>query len=205
MLSTIDAHLSPLASPSAIRAMQSSVISVTDIINGAPATIYITVPPSKLTSHRAILRLWIGSLLLALMRRAPGLYPQATLVMVDETAQLGPMAELETAITLMRGFGVQVWTFWQDLDQIRAIYPRGWRTIINNAGVLQSFGIRNSQGAAELETLLGINDDLTKIESAYQALKLGAEPPLIAKLPDTFVSDRAEHTQLKSLERDHGR
>ena len=205
ILATIDGHLSPLASPSAIRAMQSSLISVADIINGTPATIYITVPPSKLISHRAILRLWIGSMLMALMRRAPGLYADTTLIMVDETAQLGTLPELETAITLMRGYGLQVWTFWQDLDQIRATYPRSWHTIINNSGALQCFGIRNAQSASELEALMGIPDDLTKIRVASQALKLGGDPPIIAKLPDPIFAVSAELVLSKSIEYETGR
>jgi type IV secretion system protein VirD4 len=185
--------------------MRSSLISVKDIITGAPVTVYITVPPAKLNSHRAVLRLWIGSLLMALMRRTPGLYPNATLILIDETAQLGPMAELETAITLMRGFGIQTWTFWQDLDQIRAIYPRGWRTIINNSSALQCFGVKNAQSAKEIETLMGITDDLTKIGPAAQALKLSADASIIAKLPDPIFADRAKHIHSKNLEIDHGR
>jgi type IV secretion system protein VirD4 len=185
--------------------MRSSLISVKDIITGTPVTVYITVPPAKLNSHRAVLRLWIGSLLMALMRRTPGLYPNATLIMVDETAQLGMLPELETAITLMRGYGLQVWTFWQDLDQIRAAYPRSWRTIINNSNAFQCFGIKNAQSAAEIEALLGVTDDLTKIGPAYQALKLGANPPVIAGLPDPIFADPAESKLSNSLEHHHDR
>jgi type IV secretion system protein VirD4 len=188
ILATLDAHLAPLASPAACRAMQASLVSVDEIVRGAPVTIYITVPPAKLHSHRAILRLWIGSLLMVLMRRAPGLYADPTLLLIDETAQLGPMGELETAITLMRGYGMQVWTVWQDLDQIRATYPGCWRTIINNSGALQSFGVRNAQAAAELETLFGIERDLTRIGAAFQVLKLGADPAIIAGLPDPIMT-----------------
>ena len=205
ILATVDAHLSPLASPSAIRSMRSSFVSIADIINGAPVTIYITVPPSKLISHRAILRLWLGSMLMALMRRAPSLYSDTTLLMIDETAQLGTLPELETAITLMRGYGLQVWTFWQDLDQIRSTYPRSWRTIINNSSALQCFGIQNVQTALEIERLLGVHADLTKIGPTCQALKLGAAAPIIAQLPHPIFADRAKHRHSKNWESDHDR
>ena len=144
-------------------------------------------------------------MLMTLMRRAPGLYPNSTLIMIDETAQLDALPELETAITLMRGFGLQVWTFWQELDQIRASYPHSWRTIVNNSGVLQCFGIRNAQAALEIETLLGVHADLTKIGPTCQALKLGAAAPIIAQLPDPMFTARAESIPSKTLGIDYGR
>ncbi|MEI6539066.1 MAG: TraM recognition domain-containing protein [Planctomycetota bacterium] len=37
---------------------------------------------------------------------------------LDECAQLGTVPLLEQAVTLLRGYGLQVWTFWLILTHI---------------------------------------------------------------------------------------
>ena len=34
-----------------------------------------------------------------------------------------------------------MFTFWQDLSQLRLLYPHDWETILNNSGVLALFGL----------------------------------------------------------------
>jgi type IV secretion system protein VirD4 len=46
------------------------------------------------------------------------------------------MPLLEQAVTLLRGYGLQVWSFWQDVEQVRANYPTGHSTLVNNAAGL---------------------------------------------------------------------
>src|SRR5581483_7922083 len=69
--------------------------------------------------------------------------------------QLGELPILRQAISLLRGSGLQAWTYWQDLSQLRQCYPRDWETILNNSGVLQVFGITNHHMAMEWSELLG--------------------------------------------------
>ena len=45
-----------------------------------------------------------------------------------EAAQLGTLGALRQAVTLLRGYGLQVWSFWQDLSQVRNLYPQDWQT-----------------------------------------------------------------------------
>ena len=47
----------------------------------------------------------------------------STLMLLDEAAQLGTLPQLRQAITLLRGYGVRVWSFWQDLSQLINLYP----------------------------------------------------------------------------------
>lgn len=69
---------------------------------GDPMTIYIVVPPHMLVSHGRLLRLWVGSLMTAIMRRRAR-PPLSTLFILDEAAQLGTFNELRQAVTLLRG------------------------------------------------------------------------------------------------------
>jgi type IV secretion system protein VirD4 len=68
---------------------------------------------------------------------------------LDECAQLGSLPALKQAITLLRGYGLQIWSFWQDLSQLRLLYPQDWETILNNSAVLQTFGVANHLMASE--------------------------------------------------------
>jgi type IV secretion system protein VirD4 len=154
IMATAHAHLGFLRSPAVHASLTSSTIPLDDITAGAMQTIYIILPPDKLISHGKLLRLWIGVMLAAIARRkrAP---QQPTLFLIDETAQLGPMSDLKSAITLMRSYGMRVWTFWQDLSQIKAIYPNDWESIINNSAIQQYFGAKSPSACKALKTFLG--------------------------------------------------
>ena len=154
IMSSTSSHLSFLRAGPVQSSLAESTISLEDVQRGLPMTIYLVVPPDKLISHGKLLRLWLGVLMttLARRRRQP-LKP--TLLILDEAAQLGPLDELRAAVTLMRGYGVKVWSFWQDLSQLMHTYPLDWRSIMNNCSVQQMFGAATPQASAEVETYLG--------------------------------------------------
>jgi len=79
-----------------------------------------------------------------------------TLFILDESAQLGSLGALKQAITLLRGYGLQVWTFWQDLSQLKTLYANDWQTMLNNSGVLQVFGLNNHLMAKEWAEVMGV-------------------------------------------------
>ena len=47
---------------------------------------------------------------------------------LDEFGQLGRLDALVDSLTLMRGYGAQLWLLVQDLSQLKAVYPR-WRRV----------------------------------------------------------------------------
>lgn len=61
------------------------------------------------------------------------------LMILDEAAALGKIESVEKAAGLMAGFGLKLWTVWQDLGQIKRLYRESWETFLGNAGVLQFF------------------------------------------------------------------
>lgn len=124
------------------------------VTDGKPMTIYLVLPPHKLASHGAVLRLWTGALFSLLSRRArrPA---QSTLIVIDEAAQLGTFDPLRAAITLLRGYGVRTWSFWQDSAQLRRLYA-DWQTLIGNCQTLQVFGKLGPQAAESTAELLGL-------------------------------------------------
>lgn len=156
-------YISVLASTLVQSTLKSSTFRLLDVLEGKPITIYIVLPPDKLESHRALIRLNVGTLLTAVMRRSV-MPQQKTLFLLDECAQLGSFSLLRQSISLLRNAGLQTWTIWQDLSQLRHLYPNDWQTIVNNSGVLQVFGITNNGMAKEWSDLLGLSSrDLNKL------------------------------------------
>lgn len=112
------------------------------LVDGAPMTIYIVVPPHRLTIAAPLLRVWLGALM-GLFQGRSLLPTRETLFLIDEAWHLGHLRELETAATLMRGYGLRLWSFWQDLEQLRACYPASHATIVSNTATLAGFGFHN--------------------------------------------------------------
>jgi type IV secretion system protein VirD4 len=140
-------------------------------LNGDPITIYLVIPPEKLESHRAVMRAWLATLLTVVLRRKkiPAL---RTLFLVDEAAQLGTMPLLRTAMTLLRGFGLQCWTFWQDLGQLRQLYPNDWTTMVSNSAAFQAFGLprHGTARSAWLEVFGEEGRDLPRMPAGEMAV-----------------------------------
>jgi type IV secretion system protein VirD4 len=177
-------YLSALGSDQVIETLRASSFRLQDVYDGKPLSIYIVIPPEKLESHKALLRLWVGTLLTAVTRRT--IMPrQRTLFLLDECAQLGSLSILRQAITLLRGSGLQTWTFWQDLSQLRQCYPNDWQTIVNNSGVLQVFGITNHNMAKEWSELMGQRaEDLHHLASEDVAVLRQGQGSLVCRRPD---------------------
>jgi type IV secretion system protein VirD4 len=183
--------LSILRGDSARRVVRDSTFSLDDLTRGEPLSVYIVLPPQKLESHRALLRLWIGSMMHAITRRqrAP---EKSTLFVLDEAAQLGPLDQLRQAMTLLRGYGLQTWSFWQDVSQLLQLYPQDWETMVNNCKVLQTFGPNNMLAAEGMGKLTGFHSPHEILDLDYDELILlvGGDEAVIAQRP-SYLDDPA--------------
>ncbi len=111
--------------------------------------------------------------------------------LLDECAQLGTLSVLRQAITLLRGSGLQTWTFWQDLSQLRQCYPEDWQSIVNNSGVLQVFGITNHGMARDWAELLGQSvRQMNQLGRENTALLMPGQGSLVCRRPD-YLQDEA--------------
>jgi type IV secretion system protein VirD4 len=190
ILSTAQSYLKVVNSDSALRSLTRSTISLEAVRKGEPMTIYIVIPPDKLESHGGLLRLWVGALMLTVMgrRRRP---KRSTLFLLDECAQLGEFGPLRQSMTLLRGYGLQVWPFFQDLSQLQRLYPKDWRTIFNNAGVFQLFGVANHLMAKESSDLIGDVDAdvLRNMGKDRQIIAVSGDKAMSARLPDYLLDE----------------
>ena len=116
--------------------------------------------------------MWVGVLLSAVFRRR-GPTATPTLFLLDEVAQLDTFPLLERAVTVGRGFGLQVWMFFQDVAQLQKKYPEIWQTLVNNSDVLQTFGIPNQLAARQCaEILAATAHELISLKENEQLVRL---------------------------------
>lgn len=170
-------------------AVSETSFEVSSVTEGEPMSIYIVIPPDKLESHAQLLRLWIGGLFSLIMRRRQPM-DRRTLFILDEAAQLGHLSLLRQAITLLRGYGLQTWSFWQDINQIQNIYGGDWETMFNNCKVIQSFGFSNLQMARQIGDRVGFFDSagLVSLDADEMLLMIAGDEPVVAQRPN-YLTD----------------
>lgn len=154
ILSVAQQHFSIFADPRVSESLADTSFDLQAFKQGEPTTIYLVLPVSRLFSHGALLRLWLSSLLLLLKSRI-GKPSVPTLLMIDEAAQLGRLDDLPVCMTLMRGYGVRTWTFWQSLQQLYTLYGKIGDTMLDNCGAVQLMRCNHHRSAAGLGALLG--------------------------------------------------
>jgi len=162
---------------------------LSDVTRGAPLSIFIVLPPHMLESHGRLLRLWLGALMSCINRRRARPH-HSTLFILDEAAQLGELPQLRQAITLLRGYGLLTWSFWQDVSQLQMLYPNDWKTMVNNCRVLQCFGPLNKIAADEMAGLTGFmsGDAILDLHKGEMILQLAGDEAVIAQRPN-YSSD----------------
>ncbi|GAB3951987.1 hypothetical protein GCM10028805_33070 [Spirosoma harenae] len=168
--STAVSYLTSTLSAPVAAMLAQSTFSLADVSAGKPIDIFIVFPPDKLKSHMNLLVLIVATLLKAITSRQV-IPTNKTLFLLDETAALGHFEYLETMMSLARGYGAIIHTFWQDLSQIKRFYGDGYLTILNNCAVWQLFGIQHHTIAREVADITGISlYELRQLKSNEQIL-----------------------------------
>lgn len=178
--STLKSYFKAIASQEISHVLGPSTFSLQDVVDGKPISVYIVLPPWLMDAQRTLLRLWIGTFLAAILSR-PAIPVQRTLFLLDEASLLSHLPQLLTAVTLCRGYGLMVWTFWQDLSQLKTLYPTDWQTMVDNSAVIEAFGIANGLMAKELSEIMGVESaDLLELEESQIALHLRGQGFVLA-------------------------
>lgn len=154
---------------------------------GDDMSLYVAFPPDRARSHATLFRVVIDGLMTVLSSRTHR--PRSrTLVLLDEVAQLGRMESLVLAKTLLRGYGVQVWSFWQDISQLQANYPADWPTVLNNCRVVQVFGRGTGTMSNELGRALDIAPDrITDLAQKDLIAWVDGPKPMVLRRPVAYA------------------
>lgn len=196
VLGTTQTHLRLFDSDLVRRLTDTSSIDVDALIAGAPMSLYIIVPPPRLSAYRPLLRMWLSGLILAMTQRKTP--PQErTLMLCDEIGNLGRIDAFLTASTLLRSFGLTLWSFWQNAAQLQ-FYGGQANTLVDNAGVVQIFGVKNHRMAQDIANLLGGigPDELLKMPGNRQVLLIDGQ--LHRAMQVRYYSDKALFGQAKA-------
>ena len=151
VLSTVVRHTAWLDDPRLCAALAHSDFSLRDL-KRRPMTVYLAIPPDRLRTCLGFVRGFIG-LALDGITAVPARPAHRVAFFLDEFGQLGRMDRLADGITLLRGYGAQLWVFVQDLSQLKAVYPR-WQSFLANTSQ-QFFGTADYDTARYLSGALG--------------------------------------------------
>ena len=165
VISTAQSHTHFLDSPRMARVMGRSTFDLS-AINREKLSIYLILPAHYLDTYSRWLRLMIAAVLHEIAR-SPG-PEERVLFLLDEFANLGRMNPVLRAVSLLAGYGAQIWMFLQDLSQLRGTYPEKWGTFLANADVLQAFGTNDYATSQYLSNLTG--DMTIFVETENQSL-----------------------------------
>ena len=132
---------------------KSSSFNPSDLLGGK-LTIYLVLPPEHMRAASPLLRVWIGSLLRAVVR---GGLQERSLVnfILDEAASLGKMDALDDAVDKYRGYGIRLQFYFQSVSQVKKSFPDGQeQTLLSNVSQV-FFGINDLPTAEYVSNRLG--------------------------------------------------
>lgn len=121
-------------------------------------TIYLVLPPERMGTHSVWMRLMVTAILQPLMKETV----QAkvpVLLMLDEYPALAAgdgFPVISRNMAMFRGYGIKLWSVWQDLNQAERIYGQHWESFAANAGVLQAFQPQDLKTADYLSQRTGV-------------------------------------------------
>lgn len=103
--------------------------------------VFLVLPPRRLATHATWFRLIITSIVQCLMNDVQeGDVP--CLLALDEYFAIadGGFDIITKNMAMFRGYGIKLWTIWQDLSQAQKLLGHdGFETFLANAGIFQSF------------------------------------------------------------------
>jgi type IV secretion system protein VirD4 len=188
VLSTVVRHTAWLDDPRLCAALARSDFNLADL-KRQPMTVYLAIPPDRLRACLGFVRGFIG-LALDGITAAQGRPLYRVAFFLDEFGQLGRMDRLADSVTLLRGYGAQLWLFVQDLSQLKAVYPR-WQSFLANTS--QQFF-----GTADFDTARYLSDALGQQTIRYETQNVSQSSGTWGK-PGSSSSGTGEHLQGRSL------
>lgn len=150
-------------------------------------TVYLCLPVDMMYQQGRWMRLILSQIIQYIERTGLDFDKREhwpVLMMIDEFFQLGPMPSIVNTLTYAPGFGLRLWLIIQDLNQLKANYPKSWETILGACGIKQFFGINDLTTAKYVADLLGetevdvpsitLNQTISEAEGVNRARTVGS-------------------------------
>jgi type IV secretory pathway TraG/TraD family ATPase VirD4 len=152
IMSTVHANMEWLDSQAMRQTLATSDFSLLDL-NKGNTTIYVVLPPEYLPVQARLLRLFMNQVVPAAMKGRKRKHP--TLIIGDETYVTGPLAIMQKSAAIIRGYGVRIWWFVQNINQLVEMYPRNWQTFFACSGLIQMFSLNDKFDWEYLSQMIG--------------------------------------------------
>jgi type IV secretion system protein VirD4 len=146
VLTTVSRFLTFLDTIPVAESTRDSTFDPVDLVK-RKMTIYLVLPPEHARAQQALLRLWIGTMLRAVVK---GGLQQKHLVhfLLDEAATLSHMDVIDDAVDKYRGYGARLIFLYQSIGQLKKCFPDGQeQTLLSN--VSQVFFAVNDKDTAQ--------------------------------------------------------
>jgi type IV secretion system protein VirD4 len=124
-----------------------------------PNSLYLMVPPDEMEEYRGVLRAIIGIAIKLLKNEYDDSQHREwppVLFLLDEFTQLGKMEPIVHGLNYLAGYGICLWTFAQNLDAMKKVYPDDWGSFIANSPTRCFFGVNDHQTAKLVSDMVGI-------------------------------------------------
>jgi len=151
-----------------------------DIFKKAPqgASLFLCLPAERMGTHGRWLRLMIGLLLEWSYRDlSPPACGAPILFLLEEFYSLGHMPVIEKAAGYAAGFGVKLWAVLQDIQQLKALYPKSWQTFLANAGAVHVFGVSDHDTTSYVSKALGDVETIKHVKNHSENYQSGQSSP----------------------------
>lgn len=152
-LTTVSRHLRFLDTLAVADSTRSSSFDPAELRAGK-MTVYLILPPEHMRAQAALLRMWVGTLLRAVIEGGLQETNQVHLLL-DEAASLGHMEAIDDAVDKYRGYGIRLKFFFQSLPQLQKCFPEGQDvTLLSNTTQIY-FGVNDMTAAEQVSARLG--------------------------------------------------
>jgi type IV secretion system protein VirD4 len=152
-LTTTNRFLRFLDTIAVAESTKQSSFNPSDLLEGR-MTVYLVLPPEHMRAQSALLRLWIGSLLQAVVKG--GLHQKHKVHFVlDEAASLGHMESLDDAVDKYRAYSVRLQFYYQSLGQLKLCWPEGREQTLMSNVTSVFFGVNDPDTAEYVSKRLG--------------------------------------------------
>ena len=153
VMSSVQRHTAWMDSPAVAACLARSTFDPR-MLRAGRVSVYLILPHDKLKTLAPLMRCWLGTIL-RVATRSGATEKNPVLFIIDEAAHLGKMQVLQDALTLMRGYGIRIWLFFQSLSQLKSCYGEHADEMLDNLGTQQYFGINSFDTADHLSKRLG--------------------------------------------------
>ena len=189
--------MAAFADPAVARSAERCEIDPRALVSGSSGSLYCCAPARDQERLAPVFTAIVREVLDAAFERAAATgkpLDPPLLVVLDEAANVAPLADLDRVVATAAGHGVQLLTVWQDLAQVESRYGSRWATVVNNhRAKLVCSGIADPVTLQHVSGLLGeeeraerswtLGDDGRQTRTEAVATRALAPPGWLRQLP----------------------